>query len=97
MPQLDFCIFALSAGMKSQKSPPAYVLDHRNGLKRHAMTPFAFADRYDPKQALEYTQCVSKIFFQKKILDHQSQEDHPPKLSFWRSTMQFCIKIEKSP
>ena len=23
--------------------------------------------------------------------------DHSPKLSFWRSTMQFCIKIEKSP
>jgi len=53
--------------MKSQKSPPAYVLDHRNGLKRHAMTPFAFADRYDPKQALEHTQCVSKILFQKNF------------------------------
>ena len=57
---------------------------------------FAPVDRYDPKQALEHPQCVSKIFF-KKILESQSQEDHPPKLSFWRSTMQFCIKIEKSP
>ena len=43
------------------------------------------------------THNVFQKYFFKKILDHQSQEDHPPKFSFWRSIMQFCIKIEKSP
>ena len=42
------------------------------------------------------TMCFKNLF-QKKILECQSQEDHSPKLSFWRSPMQFCIKIEKSP
>ena len=37
-----------------------------------------------------------KCFLQ-KILESQGQEDHPQKVSFWRSPIQFCIKIEKSP
>ena len=36
--------------MKTKKSPPAYVCDHRNRLTRRMATPFVSADTLGPKQ-----------------------------------------------
>ena len=46
----------LRGGMKTEKSPSADVWNHKIGLKRRAMLPFASDDRYDHKEACKHTQ-----------------------------------------
>ena len=43
------------------------------------------------------TEKIFHKYFQKNFGGPQSQNHLSPKLSFWWSPMQFCIKIEKSP
>ena len=46
---------AFEVGMKSKKSPSAYVLNLKIRLKRRAMFWFVFADSYDVKEDSKHT------------------------------------------
>ena len=82
--------------IKIEKSPLVDLCDHKSSSMHRTIISFASRGRYDPKQAPEYQECVSKIFWT-IFFEPQSQEGHSPKLSFWRSSMHVCFKIEKSP
>ena len=52
--------------MKTKKSPPAYVCDHRNRLTHRMTTPFVSADTLRPKQVSQSHQMhqeANKKFF----------------------------------
>ena len=52
--------------MKTKKSPPAHVWDHRNRLTRRMTTPFVSANTLGPKQVSQSHQMhqeVNKKFF----------------------------------
>ena len=73
--------FAFQVGMKIEKSPSAYVWNHRMRLKHRAMLPFISEDRYDHKQLFKHSQGVpvsSRKFFH----DSQSQASRSLKSIF---------------
>ena len=86
---------SISYHIELKISPLEYLCDHKSSSKHRTIIPFALEDRCGPKRSPEYQQCVSKIF-SNHFFEPQTLMSHSPKLSFWRSTMQFCIKIEKS-
>ena len=55
---LMFLKIAFEVGMKSKKSPSAYVLNLKIRLKRRAMFWFVFADSYDVEEDSKHTFCV---------------------------------------
>ena len=57
---LNLCVLlilkiAFEVGMKSKKSPSAYVLNLRIRLKHHTMLWFNSADSYDVKEDFKHT------------------------------------------
>ena len=87
---------SISYHIELKISPLEDLCDHKSSSNHRTITPLALEDRCDPKQSSEYQQSVSKIF-PTIFFEPQTLMSHSPKLSFWRSTMQFCTKIGKSP
>ena len=56
--RMRLATFAFEMGMKTEKSPSAYVWNHKIRLKHRTMLPFVFADRYDLKKACKYIYIV---------------------------------------
>ena len=52
---MDWVTFAFGGGIKTQKSPSAYVWDHRFCLGCRMTILFVSTDRYDPKDTCKHT------------------------------------------
>ena len=77
----------LWVGMKTQKLPSASVLSCRNRLRCRAVLPFAFTDRYDPKQHCKYLGWHAKAY-RKFFGTSQSCKAHLENSTFW---LKFCV------
>ena len=70
----------LRGGMKSKKSPSAYVLVHRNCFMRRAIILFVSASIYDYDKVfanfLHHCQCSKKFFTTPKVISSQSQNSN---------------------
>ena len=72
---------APTVGMGPEKSPVRCVWNNRNRLTHRTVIPFAFADRYGPKDVLESLYWYLKSS-QKFFARLQSQTTHPPRTHF---------------
>ena len=78
--------------MKYEKSPSAYVYDHRLRLKCRATSPFVFAVRYDHIEAYKHT-CEVVVTSRKFFRATQSQPSQSLKHNFvGYSTKPSCIE-----
>ena len=66
---------------QTEKSPSAHVWNCKIRLECRVMSPFVFADRYDPKEVYKHT-CLALDTNTKFFRDPQSQVSHPSKSNF---------------
>ena len=65
VPRTHFCF-------NIEKSPVLDLCDHKSSSTYRTILSFGLTDRYDPKQAPKYPQCVSQIFSTKFFRDSKS-------------------------
>ena len=89
--------------IKTKKSPWGHVCDYKIWLWCRMMLPFNFLDRYNPKEAYNYTYWVP-VRNRKIFCVTQSRASHPLESIFWRfqnCVSHFCfwgsIKIDRWP
>ena len=93
-----FLFFILLKMLNLHEVMHAFLLQYRKLTTSGPLRPSRLVQRIDmiPNKPRS-THNVFRKYFLPNFFETQSQEGHSPKLSFWRSPMQFCIKIEKSP
>ena len=78
--------------MKTKKSPPAHVWDHRNRLTRRMTASFDSADTLDPKQVSQSHQMHQEA--NKKIFPRTFKPTMSfSKQHFWMPNMRFFMEI----